>query len=518
MTRDYLVLGSGLSALSFSALMAKSGFRVTVLEAHEFAGGFGHTFSEGSPDDPYHFNAQLHYVWDCGENEPVQRILKKLDLDKQVPFVRYNEQGFDRMRLPNGSLDIPNDYALLTERLCAAVGRDAHKISHFLRTIEALAKECNRFSPPSNKNPLLHYLRRAKSLKLLKFYGKTLQQVFDYFELPRVAQSLLASQWPDFLLPPKELSFYCWLVLFDGYMRGAYYPRHHFESVVNGLVECIRTHGGEVHFNQKVIDIEINAHKVSSVRTECVSNPQEQEIFQAKNFICNFDPKQAVNLIGVQHFSKRVRQQVSYDYSPSNFVAYCAVKDLDLREYGFGNWNLFHSEQEDLNQVFDDMYRKHDYSKPAFAITTPSLVTDDQTGCPKGEQLFQLLTVANYERFKDIKLRNQRQYIQAKKHIFNSILDVIEKRYVPNIREAMSFKMLGSPTTNESYCWAPEGHSYGSNMTPRNTGLSRLGHDTSIENFYFCSASAGFAGFTKSLQTGAALYEKLSGDLVPAYV
>jgi hypothetical protein len=60
----YLIVGSGLSALVFGALMARSGQSVRVLEAHEYPGGFGHTFTMAKQ---YHFNAQLHYVWDCGE-------------------------------------------------------------------------------------------------------------------------------------------------------------------------------------------------------------------------------------------------------------------------------------------------------------------------------------------------------------------------------------------------------------------------------------------------------------------
>ena len=45
MKTDYLIVGSGLSALVFAALMAKSGKKVQVLEAHEHPGGFGHTFT-----------------------------------------------------------------------------------------------------------------------------------------------------------------------------------------------------------------------------------------------------------------------------------------------------------------------------------------------------------------------------------------------------------------------------------------------------------------------------------------
>ena len=44
MQPDYLIIGSGLSALTFGALMANAGKTVQILEAHEHPGGFGHTF------------------------------------------------------------------------------------------------------------------------------------------------------------------------------------------------------------------------------------------------------------------------------------------------------------------------------------------------------------------------------------------------------------------------------------------------------------------------------------------
>ena len=73
-TPDYLILGSGLAGLSFAALMAKAGKKVKLLEAHEFPGGYGHTFVEG---DKYRFNAQLHYVWNCGKGQTVNMFLNK---------------------------------------------------------------------------------------------------------------------------------------------------------------------------------------------------------------------------------------------------------------------------------------------------------------------------------------------------------------------------------------------------------------------------------------------------------
>jgi len=114
MKPDYLIIGSGLSALVFGALMAKSGKTVQILEAHEHPGGFGHTFTMAKK---YTFNAQFHYVWDCGEGQTVNRVLKKLGLDQEVTFERYEPQGFDHMRMDGYALDIPSEPEELIQRL-----------------------------------------------------------------------------------------------------------------------------------------------------------------------------------------------------------------------------------------------------------------------------------------------------------------------------------------------------------------------------------------------------------------
>jgi len=77
---DTIVVGSGLAGLTFAALAAHGGARVLVLEAHTQPGGYGHTFSFGKPPDVYRFNAQLHYVWNCGPGQTVHNVLRKLGL------------------------------------------------------------------------------------------------------------------------------------------------------------------------------------------------------------------------------------------------------------------------------------------------------------------------------------------------------------------------------------------------------------------------------------------------------
>lgn len=516
MKTDYLIIGSGLAALSFGSLMAKAGKRVKIIEAHYLPGGFGHTFELGG----YKFNAQLHYVWNCGEGRSVNTMLKTLGLDKEIAFCEYDPNGFDHMRMPGYSLDIPYDYDVLIERLQKLFPQSAENLRKFVLEVKSISKAIDdlpRFFSSEWRNPAKLFPAFSSIPKIpsiYKFRRATLQDVFDHFQLPLEAQTLIGLQWPDFMLPPNRLSFFAWVLLFSGYCRGAYYPGHHYEHVINSLVEVIEENAGEIVYQQKAVQFIVKDNQVKGVIAEPLENGGGLVEHFGETVICNMDPRRAAEMIGFQQFSSKVRKQLNYEYSPSNFMAYCVVEGIDLQDYGFGKWNLFHTEQPDLNKAFDDMCVRGDYSKPSFAVTVPGLLTDDTSDCGPGKQIIEFLTVADYDRFLDLKLSSPAAYRRKKQEIFDAILDVMEKYYVPDIRKHLVFKITGSPTTNERYCWSPSGNSYGSNMTPENIGPGRLTHKTSLKNFYFCNASSGYAGFAGTIWTGCRLYERLSGDSI----
>jgi phytoene dehydrogenase-like protein len=506
MQPDYVIVGSGLSALVFGALMATAGKKVQVLEAHAHAGGFGHTFIMAKK---YKFNAQLHYVWDCGEGQIVQRVLQRLGLDRSVTFERYDPDGFDHMCMPGYRLSIPSSSEELSRRLAALFPGATDRIEQFLQEVQIVSQTLKILAPPLKPIELLEEI--GSVTKTLLYLNSTLQDVFDKFNLPQAAQTLLALQWPDFLLPPNQLSFYAWVVLFTSYQTGAFYPTHHFDRVINALVKAIEDGGGEVLLHHEVTEFILDGKTVTGVRAKHLKTKATME-FTGKNIICNIDPKKAAHTIGIDKFSRTVQRKLDYEYSPSNYVAYCVVKDLDLSTYGFGKWNTFHTGDLDLNYAFDRMYRYHDFSNPSFAITTPTLLTNAERDCPEDCQIIQFLTVANYDYFKQLKTTNPKAYRQKKIEIFDSIMNVMEAHYIPNLRKYLVLNLTGSPTTNEDFCWCPEGNSYGSSLTPKNMGIGRLNHETSLNNFYFCNASSGYPGFAPTFWTGALLYQRLSGD------
>ena len=66
-----------------------------------------------------------------------------------------------------------------------------------------------------------------------------------------------------------------------------------------------------------------------------------------------------------------------------------------------------------------------DYSRPSFAITTPTLVTP-VPDAPPGHQVLQLLTVADHRRWTDLALNDPRGYARRKRLIADGLLELVE--------------------------------------------------------------------------------------------
>ena len=56
---DYVLVGTGMAALSVGCLLVNAGKKVCFIEAHDVPGGYAHTFRMKD----YYFCAQVHYIW-----------------------------------------------------------------------------------------------------------------------------------------------------------------------------------------------------------------------------------------------------------------------------------------------------------------------------------------------------------------------------------------------------------------------------------------------------------------------
>jgi all-trans-retinol 13,14-reductase len=499
---DYVIVGTGMSALSVGSLLAHSGFKVCMLEAHDIPGGYAHSFEMND----FYFCAQVHYIWGCAPKQPIYEFLKYLGLQDEIKFVPYNPDGYDHMVMPDGKkVKIPYGYAKLTENIEAAYPGQRNNLQRFFGILDQLQKELSLL--PASEIPWWKKLTESyKFLTLIKYRNKTLQNVFDECHLSKEAQAVLNANTGDLMCPPNKLSIFAFLGLFGGYNKGAYYPEKHFKFFIDRLAKFITEHKGcHIYYEAEVVEINTSDSKVTGVKTK------DGKTFKAANYICNMDPQKASYLIGRDHFPKKDIEALSYKYSPSSLMIYLGVKGIDLRDYGFGNHNIWHLEQWDINKSWDEI-KVNNYEKPWMFFSTPTLHTNYGGVAPEGCQILEMGTAANYGYFKKLYDENPHEYRKEKRNLANRLIKIASEKYIPNLEKHIALKVVGSPVTNETFCYAPYGNCYGSDMTPENVGLGRLKSQSPWKNFYWCNASSGFPGIYGTTINGMNLYSQLTGD------
>ena len=501
---DYLFIGTGNSALTAAALLTNAGKRVLMLEAHDIPGGYAQSFPWGD----YFFCGQVHYIWGCGPGGKINAFLKKIGLDKEITFNLYNPDAYDIMAMPDGKrVGIPYGWERLAKSIDEAYPGQGDLVRKFTGIIDKIRKEVAHF--PDRKIKWWEYVVRVPQfLNLIKYRNKTLQDVFDECGLSIEAQTVLIANAGNFMAPPETLSIFAYGALMAGYNGGAYYPTKHYKFYIDRLAEFIEEHrGSRILYKTEVTAIETSGDKVTLVRTK------DGRSFSARTIICNMDPKRAADMIGLDKFGNSFKKKLDYTYSPSGVMVYLGLKNIDLKKYGFGKHNIWHCEDFDMNKIWENQ-KNGNFEKPWVFISTPTLHSNEPGTCPSGNEIMEVETYAEYGELAKLKEESYAKYEKRKLEIAERILDVVEKYYVPDLRKHIDVKVVGSPLTNEYWAWAPEGNAYGMDLTPKQMGLARITMETPFSNFFFCNASAGYAGINCTTGNGLVLFEKLTGEKV----
>ncbi len=463
---DYLIIGTGISALTVGSLLANAGYKICMLEAHDIPGGYAHNFKMGD----YYFCAQIHYVWGGGPGDTISRFTKKLGLEKELEFLPYDATGYDHMVMPDGKrVKIPYGFDKLADNIEEAYPGYKKGVEKFLKIVDRIYTE-ERHVPNQDKRSLIDLITKAFNFRyMIRYRNKTLQQVFDACHLSPEIHAVLCANAGDFMLPPEELSILAYAGLFGGYNTGAYYPKKHYKHYIERLASFITEQEGcHIFYETPVTKIDIEHDRVVCVEAE------GNKKFMAKTFICNADPQStAKNIIGWDLIPEKYRKALSYDYSSAGTVVYLGLKNIDLKQLGFGSFNTWHLEQWDMNKTWKEQ-KEGNFDHPWMFISTASLHTNEEGTTPKNGEIIELATYTDFTSFREWKETDVRRYRKEKKAVANKMIELVEKHYIPNLREHIAVKVVGTSSTNFDYVRAPYGNAYGSTLNTTNMNIGRL--------------------------------------------
>ena len=137
----------------------------------------------------------------------------------------------------------------------------------------------------------MHFQSDPFHFKNTVLYGPwSVRRVFDHFDLSPKLRAVLAGQCGDIGLPPRDEPFLCLQAILFGYCQSAHFPRKGMGHFVDRVLDLIRTHRGEIHFETPVTGIEREGDRIVRVLTP-------QGVFTARTVISNIDPATTMAMI-----------------------------------------------------------------------------------------------------------------------------------------------------------------------------------------------------------------------------
>jgi phytoene desaturase len=433
--KHIVVIGAGFAGLSAACVLAKEGFRVSVLEKNGQPGGRARIWEQ----DGFKFDMGPSWYWMPDVFENFFSIFGKkpsdfYELKRLGPAYRVYFGADDMM-------DIPADMPEL-EALFESIEPGSSKgLKDFLKQAEykyRVGMGEYVFRPSHSIGEFIDFnlIRKSMSMQLLTSMSR---HVRKYFKRPKLIKLL---EFPVLFLGarPQDTPAMYSMMNYADLVLGTWYPMGGMNEIVKAMVNIAEEYGVDIKLDTEVVKIEVADKKVSQILTN-------KGIFEADFVIAGAD---------YAHVDQELLEKPGQNYnekywnsrtmSPSSLLFYIGT---NKKIEGIKHHNLFFD--EDFEQHAHEIYSTPKWpEKPLFYVCCPSK-TDD-TVAPEGcENLFFLMPLAPGLEDNDA-LREQ---------YFDLMLARFEKITGQNLRDAIVVKRSYAMNDFKADYHSFKGNAYG---------------------------------------------------------
>ena len=377
MSKEIIVIGSGLAGMSCAAYLGKAGHRVTVIEKNSTYGGRLQTVSQQG----YTFDSGPSWYWmpdifDSFFEDFDKKTNDYYDLRRINPGYRVYFSKGEYFDLVENLDELKRNFSKIEK----GGGRALQRYLDDAGEKYEVAVKKFMYKPSLSPLEYIHFdlIKRLGRLNLFRPISKHIRQ---YFSNQKIIQML---EFPSLLLgaKPSDTPALYSIMNYADIVLGTWYPSGGIRSVAKAIYQVAKSQGVDFSFNQPVKKISINGNKA----TEVVTN---QSSYHADIVVANADynhVEQTMLPKSYQNYSKSYWEKRTM--SPSALVFYVALnKKLDLSHH-----TLF----------FDSDFKKHAreiYDNPKWPdeplfYTSCVSKTDPKVAPENGEALFILIPVA----------------------------------------------------------------------------------------------------------------------------
>ena len=437
MEKHVIIIGSGLGGLTCGYILAKNGFRVTILEKNVQLGGCLQTFIRHGVK----FETGMHYIGSMEEGQLLHHFFKYLALLPDVKLRSLNTQAYDLISIGGERFPFANGSENFTEQLAQYFPKERKSLQNYWQAIH----EATESSP-------LHSLRTTNEPIVLN--PTHVKQSYDAF-LENITQNellrlVLAGNLPLYAGERGKTPMYIAAFINDFYNRSTYRIVGGSEIIAQSLVHSIRTMGGEVLSKSEVVKINCNDKQAVSVSLK------NGETIAGDYFISNAHPARMVEmLVDTDLIRKSYRDRINgIDNTISNFTVFIHFKKNTVP---YLNSNFYHYETP------ADVWRGKYYERKTY----PKSFLYMHLCSSENQQYTDSAVLISYMNFDDVAQwegtkvgQRGADYEAFKQDKADKLLNLLESQ-LPGTRQNIEHFYTSSPLTYLDYTGTERGSMYG---------------------------------------------------------
>ena len=455
------IVGGGIGGLFTAALLAKEGYKVTVLERSVHVGGGLQSFTRNGVT----FDAGMHVVGGLQPGGSLNRICRHLAILDRISYRAVDADCMDEVFCfaDGRSYRVPQGLEPFTEYFCRQFPEERGNIRRYSDRLFALADQVDFFflRPGSESGPGGDP----------DFYQSSAQFIADHVRDPRL-RSLLAYLSP---LCGGEAGYtpaYIFSLINYLYISGHSRFEGPAEQLAEALVQRIGELGGEVLTGADVNDIRMEGGRVKSLATA------DGRVFETETVVSSIHPQALLKISDNQLFTKAARTRLST--APNNYSAYCVYVVLKEGTFPYINHPCYCWDHYDKVWNFGK-YEEENWPQNLVYFTP---CEKNQGPYARALQVIVFSPFSMCERWTDSSVgKRGREYEDWKARHTELILNKLEIRH-PGFRSCVEAVYDATPLTIRDYFNEPDGSLYGLGKDSRDPYAGYLPIRTKTKNLF----------------------------------
>ena len=247
MDRSVIIIGSGLGGLECGCILARKGFRVTILEQAAKPGGCLQSFRRGGRV----FDTGLHYVGGLGEGQSLRPFFEYFGL-MDLPWRQINPDCVDEIVIGNQSFPLASGHDRFVERLCERFPAERDNLREYARFLRKVGDD-------------IFKIFEGDSVEMNELLGRGAYEYLHSTISDPLLRQVLSGAFMRMELR-ESLPLYVFAQINNSFIQSAWKLEGGGDQIAHRMVDSITSMGGTVRTNARVTSIIAESGKVSEVQ------------------------------------------------------------------------------------------------------------------------------------------------------------------------------------------------------------------------------------------------------------